>query len=720
MHRSLVPLLALLALAGCHRPTADISTSPDRNPKVRGPEKGGTAKPAKDETSGARWVDLAIQSEFGCAVERTGAVYCWGRGPDADMSLRELPKQPVSTDPYAMYSQRKWGPASRLEIVQNAKAIGASRSRACAIVDDGRVRCWGSVQWGSSHVWEIAGLRDAIDIEVGESEACATLEGGAIWCFSATDYEVPRQRLDNAIALAVSDSLACGLTNAGAIVCWGQSVSDWRKYQSGWSGMGPTPPVEGEEPPSDVLEVGRFRGAVDLSISWNNLCVLRSDGKVVCSDRDVFAVLRGEEMVMREVVGVEGAVELVASSSHNCARNSEGRVLCWGRNVYGQLGDGSAIRHDEAVAAKDLHGALGLSVAEDFSCARTGEGISCWGFDRGEAITYEETHVNTLADLRASSIEANGRTTCAVDQNKLLRCWGNDNIEALGIATAATPTSVTVPMQELTGLLSSWEACYLSSDGNLSCGSWNWYTPQPSFQITSTATAVHALAVGQPPSCTIEGQGKKAQLLCGASISERKPVPEVKAPKAMTARNMRACVADESGSVGCFGFMYTWDRPPPPLELTKVGVTKIEALGSASYHDCAISKGGRLSCWVGRTESEWTDDGQPKAIHYKVQDLKEMPELGEVVQVVGTNAMLCALDKAGAVKCWDDNPYVGEGTRWMPTPTLEPVAEMAAGTDHMCVRHVDGRVTCWGDDVWGQLGKIPSRVHLVPTPVPID
>ena len=98
-----------------------------------------------------------------------------------------------------------------------------------------------------------------------------------------------------------------------------------------------------------------------------------------------------------------------------------------------------------------------------------------------------------------------------------------------------------------------------------------------------------------------------------------------------------------------------------------------------------------------------------------------MTELGDsIVQITAGNASLCALDKAGAVKCWDDNPYGQEGTRWLELPPLEPMVEISAGFDHTCGRHQDGRVTCWGDDVYGQLGRVPSRVYLTPTRLPID
>src|SRR5690606_18786955 len=123
----------------------------------------------------------------------------------------------------------------------------------------------------------------AIDISDGES--CATLQNSELWCWGADDFGIPRLRLANVVSVAVGDSVACGLTQQGDVVCWGQGIKDWHRYdqqfgqQAPPSPFGPTPT---DEDFPDSLEVGRFRGAVDLALTnWNALCILRGDGKLV-------------------------------------------------------------------------------------------------------------------------------------------------------------------------------------------------------------------------------------------------------------------------------------------------------------------------------------------------------------------------------------------------------------------------------------------------------
>ncbi len=717
-----VPVAA--ALLGCTpRPTADLHDP--TTPQVRSPETSGVTDQA--QSSRPRWVDLSVESEFGCAVERTGSVYCWGRGPAAEMELREIPPQPAAA-PVSL-GVHKWGPASRVDLVHDARKVSTASGLACAIVEDGRVRCWGAFRWGTQHVYDVPGIAKAVDLDIGDSESCATLESGELWCWGADDFGVPRPRLDGVVAVSIGDSIACGLTKQSDVVCWGQGIEDWHRYDTQFNQQqAPSPvapPPEQEFP--DSLEVGRFHGTIDLALTgWNTLCVLRGDGKVVCSDRDLFSILRGEELGMREIDGARGVLELATTRTHGCARTLDERALCWGRNVYGQLGDGGSVSREQAAPVEELAGVVDLSVAEDFSCALTRDDrIACWGFDRGEAIAREDVHMHTVDDLRASSIAAAGHMSCAVDDAKQVRCWGSESIESVGIVGAAKPSPVN-PLaagHELVDITSNWETCFLLSNKALSCGNWTSYgAAANTFTPTVTNTDVHALANGQPPACTITGTGRKAQLNCGQSFSLLESESRIKSPFHVSASNMHACVAHSGGKVSCFAEFYYWGDGPRPLREFKPvpGIRDAVAVSSAMYHDCALRKDGRVSCWVGRTESEWSEDGRTAtAVHYRMADITDMG-LDHIVELVSGTQFHCALSKSGEVRCWDDSPYTDQVT-WKPVPELGPdIVEIASGYEHTCVRDKAGKVSCWGDDVWGQLGRVPSRVYLSPTTLKVE
>lgn len=726
LDRHFVVSLGLLALFGCTpRPTATLDNPATATPDVRAPEKIGDEQP--EVTGKSRWVDISVESEFGCAVEKTGAVYCWGRGPAAEMGLREIPAQPTP-EPMA-YGVRKWGPASRIELIDDARAVSTASALACAIVDDGRIRCWGAFRWGTQHVYDVPGISKATAIDISDSESCATLQNSELWCWGADDFGIPRLRLANVVSVAVGDSVACGLTQQGDVVCWGQGIKDWHRYDQQFSQQAPPSPfgpTPTDEDFPDSLEVGRFRGAVDLALTnWNALCILRGDGKLVCSDRDLFSILRGEELGMREVEGASGIAQLSTARSHGCAKTLDERALCWGRNVYGQLGDGSSLSREQAAPVAQLSGVLDVSVAEDFSCALTRDDeIVCWGFDRGEALGREDLHLHTIEGLRASSIAAAGHKTCAVDDSKQLRCWGSESLELIGIDGVVKPSVVDVAGGgEVLDFSSGWESCFLLSSGALQCGSWSSYgAGSTSFVPNNAITDVRAIVNSQPPACTITGSGRKAQLNCGQSFSALEPDTRLKEPFDISGANMRACVAHSGGKVSCFAEYYYWgDGRRPEREFKQVpGISDALAVSSGTYHDCALRKSGRVTCWVGRTESQWSEDGRTAiAIHYRMTDPVDMG-LEEIVEIVSGSQHHCALNKTGTIRCWADSPY-SEQTNWLSVPPLgNDVVEIAAGTDHTCARTRSGQVTCWGDDVWGQLGRVPSRVYLTPTKMKID
>jgi alpha-tubulin suppressor-like RCC1 family protein len=683
-----------------------------------------------EATPASRWIDLSVESEFGCAVERTGAVYCWGRDPAADMGLRELPEQATPDSSYS--SSRKWGPASRVEIISDATKVATATGLACAIVEDGRVRCWGSFRWGTQHVFDVPGVAKAVDLALGDSESCATLESGELRCWSTNDFGVPKRRLDDALAVSVGDAMACGLSKAGDVVCWGPAISDWHRYDQQFNqqrGLGPTPPgpalgVDETEYP-DSMEVGRFRGAMGVALTgWNTLCVLRADGKPVCSTRDVFSRLRGEDLAMHEIEGAQGIAALHTTRSHACGRTVDEQAMCWGRNVYGQLGDGGSLTRERASVVANLSGVVDVSVAEDFSCASTRDDrIACWGFDRGEALAREPIHVHAVEGLRASSIAAAGHMTCALDETQQIRCWGAENLETVGIAGAAKPNDVGLPTGKgLVAVTSSWETCFVLGDASLRCGNWaNRGGPNTSFVATFTDTDVVMAVSGQPPMCTIRRVGSKRVFGCGPAFAQIEPEPRIKQPTALSAANMRGCVVHAGGKLSCFAELHYWgDGPRPAREFQPIaGIDDAVAVSSGLYHDCALRKNGRVSCWVARAENEWSSDGRVHtAAHYQMSNLADMG-LDHVTQLVSGAQFHCASSTSGQVSCWDDNPYA-EQTSWNPVPALGPdIVELAAGSEHICARSKTGEVQCWGDDVWGQLGRVPSRVYLTPTSLPV-
>src|SRR5690606_12325658 len=90
--------------------------------------------------------------------------------------------------------------------------------------------------------------------------------------------------------------------------------------------------------------------------------------------------------------------------------------------------------------------------------------------------------------------------------------------------------------------------------------------------------------------------------------------------------------------------------------------------------------------------------------------------LSDVIAVAAGGEHSCALRQSGRVSCWGQNLYGqlgnGAGARELNTPLAKPVGvvriddavEIGTGLGHGCARRRTGQVLCWGRNDRGQLG----------------
>lgn len=93
--------------------------------------------------------------------------------------------------------------------------------------------------------------------------------------------------------------------------------------------------------------------------------------------------------------------------------------------------------------------------------------------------------------------------------------------------------------------------------------------------------------------------------------------------------------------------------------------------------------------------------------------------------IVPGNQHTCALDPFGAVTCWGRNLYgqLGNGTTTnssLPVPVSglgANVAAISGSGDHECALTTSGGVKCWGHNDWGQLGDFTQSDRSTPVDV---
>ena len=140
--------------------------------------------------------------------------------------------------------------------------------------------------------------------------------------------------------------------------------------------------------------------------------------------------------------------------------------------------------------------------------------------------------------------------------------------------------------------------------------------------------------------------------------------------------------------------------------------TGATAIAAGDYHTCAL-KGGGVKCWGANNHGQLGDG--TTASHGAPTLVSNLPSGVAAVAAGGGytgGEHTCALLLGGAVQCRGDNAQgkLGDGTttdRATPTQVaclMSGVTAVALGAYHGCALSLDGGVSCWGDNMEGELG----------------
>lgn len=160
-------------------------------------------------------------------------------------------------------------------------------------------------------------------------------------------------------------------------------------------------------------------------------------------------------------------------------------------------------------------------------------------------------------------------------------------------------------------------------------------------------------------------------------------------------------------SYGAIGDGTDTDRGSP-VEVDGL-MGRVKYVSAGFNYTCALLDDGSVSCWG------WNRDGQ-LGIGSSTKDqltAQSVTLLGKDVTALWAGFFhTCARKADGALWCWGSGwaGQIGDGakmSRRVPTRvTVFPTAtKLALGAAHTCgLKPDDGSVSCWGSDIWGQLG----------------
>lgn len=273
----------------------------------------GDALPYLDLGTGKLVKSLALDTT--CALLTDGALKCWGWNAPGKLGLGDTNNR--GDDPNEMGDNL---PAVNLGAGLQAVAVHSGR-QTCAIVQNGRVKCWG---------WFVGDEPG----EMGDNLPFINLGTGA-----------------KVVALAVGTSHQCALLEDGTVKCWG----DGKYGKLGYENEQILEPLGDAHP---VVNLGAGRKAVAIGAGGYHTCALLDNQTIKCwgSNHDGALGVPGP-MTRGALPGDMGdnlpavdlgtgklAVALTCGLYSNCAILNDKTVKCWGLNDRGQLGLGDKIR----------------------------------------------------------------------------------------------------------------------------------------------------------------------------------------------------------------------------------------------------------------------------------------------------------------------------------------------------------------------------------------
>jgi hypothetical protein len=140
---------------------------------------------------------------------------------------------------------------------------------------------------------------------------------------------------------------------------------------------------------------------------------------------------------------------IAPNSSHTCALDSGHQVYCWGTNTYGTNGlgqpDGATNSSSAQLTPKHLASLSAVTVNSissggTESCATSSGGaLYCWGgqpvgdgYESNDALSPVQINGGLLSSKTVSKVSSGDYSTCAVDSDGSLYCWGVDDNNQIG------------------------------------------------------------------------------------------------------------------------------------------------------------------------------------------------------------------------------------------------------------------------------------------------
>src|SRR5262245_46310877 len=224
------------------------------------------------------------------------------------------------------------------------------------------------------------------------------------------------------------------------------------------------------------------------------------------------------------------------------------------------------------------------------------------------------------------------------------------------------------------------------------------------------------------------GYNNHNELGDGTTTERPSPVPDsgVSASvSAITAGARHGC-AITNGGAKCWGYNYygqlgdgTNANRAVAVDVAGLG-SGVTAIAGGAFHTCALTAGRTVKCWGLNVTGQLGDGTQVE--RWAPVDVVGLG--GDAMAVAAGDSHSCAILHGGRVRCWGENRYgqLGDGTthrRLRPVDVSglsRGVTALSLGGRHSCAI-AGGIVRCWGGNLFGQIGDGTRRRRLTPVRV---
>ncbi len=328
------------------------------------------AKESADSTPDGPPKDIDCGDFTTCAIATDGLARCWGRDKEGELGDGKGKGERVKR--------------AAVPGLGKVKKVALASRFGCAILEDGRVKCWGTGRiandgkpFTDAKPTLVAGVEQAEELVASGAIACARGSSG-VACWGTDDKSIAAAPAGSFKQIAAGFTHACALDTGGIASCWGsgdwggkgifakpagitgalqvvtgdrhacvltkgKGVMCWGMNDAGQLGI--KPDMEPHKKPVTVPGLGNV---ARIAAGEASTCALLADGSVKCwgsnGQGELGLGTRSSDERPARVTALSDVEQICLASAHGCALTKQNKLLCWGSNAFGQLGDGTKER----------------------------------------------------------------------------------------------------------------------------------------------------------------------------------------------------------------------------------------------------------------------------------------------------------------------------------------------------------------------------------------